>query len=389
MTNLLIKLFVKDHIHPEKSEVRERYGVFSSFVGVFVNLILAGLKLFVGLLSGSIAIVADAVNNLSDAGSSIVSFVSFKIASKPADREHPFGHARIEYVCSLILAFLIFYVGIELLLESVGGLTNKSGVDVNFSVATYIILTVCILFKLWLFLFYRKVANIIGSSVIKAASTDSLSDSVSTFAVLVSSIIMRFTDLWFIDGAVGLLVALLICYAGIKIILETVNSILGEAPTEDVVKAIEKKIAEFPVVLGIHDMMVHNYGPNNYIASFHAEVDGECDIYVVHDLIDNIEKQILEEMGILCTIHMDPIVTNDEKVNELKKIASDALNIVCPEASLHDFRTVIGETHTNMIFDVVIPFEVKENVYTVVDKLKHEVSLVNPNYYCVVTIDRG
>ena len=389
MTNFLIKLFVKNNKNTTDPAVRERYGVFSSITGIVVNVLLAAMKLLIGFIAGSIAIIADAVNNFSDAGSGIVSFISFKIASKPADREHPYGHARIEYVCSLIVSFLIFYVGIELLIESIKGLINKQEVANGFGLLTYIILLSCILIKLWLYFFYTKISKTINSSVIKATAMDSLSDCISTFAVLVSSLIMAYTDLWFVDSAVGTCVAFMICYAGIKIMMETNNSILGEAPTEEIVEKIKTKVSEFPVVIGIHDMMVHNYGPNHYIASFHAEVDGKDDIYMLHDIIDNIERQINEEMGILCTIHLDPVVTDDEEVNRLKQIAIDALLTVCSEASIHDFRIVIGDTHTNMIFDIVLPFEVKEKPDYIVEKIKEEIKKVDPNYYCVITVDRG
>ena len=389
MTDLLIKLFVKDHNNPDKAEVREKYGVFSSIVGIITNLILAALKLIAGILSFSIAIVADALNNLSDAGSSMISFVSFKIAAKPADKEHPFGHARIEYVSSMIVSFLILLVGFELLTSSVSGLFSKDGAKLEVTALTYIILAVSIVLKLWLGLFYRKVSKKISSSVVAAASADSFSDCASTTAVLASSIIIGLTDLWFIDSIVGLAVSVMIMIAGIKILNETKNSLLGEAPIQEVVDSIKRTVEKYPEVVGIHDMLVHNYGPKTYIVSFHAEVDGSQDIYLLHDAIDNIERELNEDLRILCTIHMDPIVTNDETVNELRAFTAETAKEICPEATIHDFRTVIGQTHTNLIFDLVLPFDIKEDPNKIVESLKSLIFEKRENCFCVITVDRA
>ena len=389
MTDLLIKMFVKDHTQPDKTEVRERYGVFSSIVGIIVNIILAGIKLIAGILSFSIAITADALNNLSDAGSSLISFVSFKIAAKPADKEHPFGHARIEYVSSMIVSFLILLVGFELMTSSISGLTGKGGSVMVVTKLTYIILSVSILLKLWLGMFYRKIAKKIDSSVVAAAAADSFSDCASTSAVLVSSIIVGITDWWFVDSVVGLAVAIMIMIAGIKILNETKNSLLGEAPIQEVVDSIKNTVAKYPEVVGIHDMLVHNYGPKTYIVSFHAEVDGSRDIYELHDAIDNIEREINEDLRILCTIHMDPIVTNDETVNELREFTSETVKEICPEASIHDFRTVVGQTHTNLIFDIVLPFDAKETPSEMIEAVKKAVSEKRNYCFCVITVDRA
>ena len=389
MTDLLIKLFVKDHNNPDKAEVREKYGVFSSIVGIITNLILAALKLIAGILSFSIAIVADALNNLSDAGSSMISFVSFKIAAKPADKEHPFGHARIEYVSSMIVSFLILLVGFELLTSSVSGLFSKDGAKLEVTALTYIILAVSIVLKLWLGLFYRKVSKKISSSVVAAASADSFSDCASTTAVLASSIIIGLTDLWFIDSIVGLAVSVMIMIAGIKILNETKNSLLGEAPIQEVVDSIKRTVEKYPEVVGIHDMLVHNYGPKTYIVSFHAEVDGSQDIYLLHDAIDNIERELNEDLRILCTIHMDPIVTTDETVNELRAFTAETAKEICPEATIHDFRTVIGQTHTNLIFDLVLPFDIKEDPNKIVESLKSLIFEKRENCFCVITVDRA
>ena len=389
MTDLLIKIFVKDHINPNKPEVRERYGVFSSIVGIITNLILAAIKLVAGLLSFSIAIVADALNNLSDAGSSLISFVSFKIAAKPADKEHPFGHARIEYVSSMIVSFLILLVGFELMKNSVSGLINKSGANLEITTLTYVILAVSIVLKLWLGIFYKKVAKKISSSVVAAAAADSFSDCASTSAVLVSSIIVGLSGLWYVDSIVGLAVSVMIMIAGIKILNETKNSLLGEAPIQEVVDGIKHTVEKYPEVVGIHDMLVHNYGPKTYIVSFHAEVDGSQDIYMLHDAIDNIEREINEDMRILCTIHMDPIVTNDETVHELRAFTAATAKEICPEATIHDFRTVVGNTHTNLIFDLVLPFDVQGDPDKIVEDLQSLIFKKRENCYCVITVDRA
>ena len=389
MTKLLIKFFIKDYDSPTRSDVREKYGVFSSVVGVIINLILATIKIIAGVLSFSIAIIADALNNLSDAGTSIISFVSFKIAAKPADKEHPFGHARIEYVSSMIVSFLILTVGVELLKTSIEGLFSKEASRIEMSAPVYIILGASILLKLWLGIFYRRISKIIDSSVVGAASADSFSDCASTTAVLIAGIIVGLTDWWFIDSIVGIIVAVMILIAGIKILNETKNSLLGEAPVDDVVDSIKATIAKYPEVIGIHDMLVHNYGPNHYIVSLHAEVDGKSDIYVLHDVIDNIEREINEDLRILCTIHMDPIVTDDETVTALRSFVTDVVKEISPEYSIHDFRTVVGQTHTNLIFDVVLPFDVQESVEEIVEKIKKSVSEKRPDCFCVITVDRA
>lgn len=389
MADFIMRIFVKDYPNSKSPAVRETCGVVSSVVGITVNLILAAIKLLAGIFSFSVAIIADALNNMSDAGSSIVSFISFKIAGKPADRDHPFGHARIEYICSMIVSFLILIVGFQLLSESFSGFFTEEEPDYNFTAITFVILGISIAFKLWLALFYYQVSKKIDSSVIKASSFDSLLDSISTAAVLISSIIIKNTGVWFIDSIVGIAVSLLILFAGIKILLETKNSLLGEAPVDEVIDQINATVAKYDEIIGIHDMMVHNYGPKHYIASFHAEVDGTKDIFYLHDIVDNVEREINTELGIICTIHMDPISTDDERVNELKRFVSEKVKEACEGASIHDFRVVIGKTHTNLIFDMVIPFEVKAPVKEITDKIKELVSAEHEECFCVITVDRG
>ena len=389
MTKFLDKLFIKDYDKPALPEVRERFGVFSSVLGVIVNIIIATAKLIVGLLVGSISITADAVNNFSDAGASIVSFVSFKIASKPADRDHPFGHARIEYVCSMVVAFLILLVGVELMTESFAGFfAEREHVDAP-KIAVYIILGVSILAKLFLAVHNRRVGKLIDSGVVSASATDSLMDAVSTLAVLVCSIVIDLTGLWFLDSIVGIAVSVMILIAGLRILNETKNSLLGEAPVDEVVVSIKEIVAKYPEVVGVHDMLVHNYGPNHYIASFHAEVNGEEDIYELHDAIDNAEQEIFAKLGIVCTIHLDPIAVNDEKTNELKCLAIEAARSVDNDITIHDFRAVIGNTHTNIIFDIVLPFESKLTEKEAIAAVSCAVSELRKDVNCVIKVDRG
>lgn len=391
MTEFLSRIFIKDYKNTEKAEVRSKYGYLSSFVGIAVNLILSALKLVLGLITASIAVVADALNNLSDAGSSIVTLVSFKMAAKPADKDHPFGHARIEYIASMIVSFLILLVGFETLTSSVSGIFKPESVKTpDFSTVTIILLGSSILLKLWLGIFYKTIGKRINSSVISASAADSIMDSISTFSVFVSAIIVKLTDFAIIDSIVGIALSFVIIIAGIKILNETKNSILGEAPLEETVEKIMNVVAEYPEVVGTHDLMLHNYGPNVYIGSFHAEVDGSQDIYMLHDVIDNIERRIQSELNVLCTIHLDPIVTNDETVNTLKafllKVIDEKIN---ENLSVHDFRVVVGTTHTNMIFDIVLPFESKYTPEEIVAKISEEVTREKEDYFCVITVDRA
>lgn len=391
MTELLSRIFVKNYKDTKNSKVRKAYGTLSSFVGIFINIILSAIKLLLGLLTASAAILADALNNLSDAGSSIITLVSFKMSSKPADRDHPFGHARIEYIASLAVSFIILLVGFETISTSIGVLFGISESESpSFSTVSLIILGSSIILKLWLSLFYRKVGKKIDSSVIRASGVDSLGDCVSTLAVLVSAIIIKITNIQLIDTVVSIAVSVMIIIAGIRILIETKNSLLGEAPVDEQVVALQGIIDEYPDILDIHDLLIHNYGPNRYIASFHAEVDGGKDVYMLHDMIDNVEKRIQEELDIMCTIHMDPVVTDDERVSELKNfLISTIKEDVSDDITVHDFRMVVGNTHTNMIFDVVLPFESKLSPKELTDKINEAVRKKRENCFCVITVDRG
>ena len=391
MTDFLSKLFVKNYNDTSSPLVRKAYGTFSSIVGICVNMMLALLKLLLGTLTFSVAIIADALNNLSDAGTSIISLVTFRLSAKPADRDHPFGHARLEYIASMVVSFIILLVGFEMLFSSLSTLFGFSeSKPASFSTISIIILGSSILFKLWLGFFYNKIGKKISSSVIKAASVDSLSDCVSTGAVLISAIIIKLTDFQMIDTVVSIAVSAMIIIAGIKILNETKNSLLGEAPVDEEIEKINAIIAEYPDIIGIHDLMLHNYGPNNFITSLHAEVDGAKDIYILHDMIDNVERRIQNDLNMICTIHMDPIVTDDETVLELKEFVTQVITESMNEKiNIHDFRVVVGNTHTNMIFDIILPFESKLSPTEAVEKISNAVKERRDDCFCVITVDRG
>ena len=385
MTQLFCRLFVKDRENLSSPAVRRAYGTMVSAVGIVANMLLSAFKLLAGVLSGSIAIMADAVNNLSDAASQVISLISFKISAKPADRDHPFGHARMEYVTSMIVSFLILMVGVELLKESVHQIIEPT--EVLFSNLTLIILAVSVAVKLWLAYFNRKIGKKLHSSVMCATAVDSLSDAASTGAVLVSGILARMTGLR-TDAYMGIVVAILIFVAGIRILNDTKNSILGSAPDPEVVDAIVALAQEYPEVLGVHDMVVHNYGPGNTIASFHAEVDGSEDVFLTHDVIDTVEKRIWSELGIRATVHMDPIVTDDERVTALRAVVLAEVQGVDGRLNIHDFRFVEGHTHSNLIFDVSAPFELAMSEDELKRAISDRMSRVDPNYFCVITVDR-
>lgn len=390
MTELLSRIFIKDYNDTENPSVRKKYGTLSSVVGVVVNFILAGMKILIGVLAGSLAILADGLNNLSDAGSSVITFVSFKISMKPADKDHPFGHARMEYIASMIVSFLILLVGTELLFDSVQAIFNSSDNSAltDVSPLMIIILAVSISLKLWLGLFYRTIGKKIDSGVIKATAADSITDSISTVAVLVSSIVIKYTGWYILDAIVGIGVSVIIIIAGGKILLETKDALLGEAPIEETVDNIKSIVNRYPDIIGMHDLLVHNYGPRNFIASFHAEVDGKGDIYYLHDVIDNLEREIKDELAISCTVHMDPIITDDEEINSLREFLISTLNKEGLSFSVHDFRVVIGNTHTNLIFDVVVPFDYPLSADEVKAKIETAVLKEKNNCYCVITVDR-
>lgn len=394
MFDLLARWFVRDRKNVNDPAVRRAYGMMVSIIGIVLNLILAGGKLVVGILSGSLSIEADAVNNLSDAGAALVALICFRISAKPADRDHPYGHARMEYVASMIVSFLILLVGFELLRESAITLytsivTPELVAEVAFSPVTVAVLGISVLGKLFLAALNRDIGKRIDSAVMRAASADSLSDVLSTAAVLVALIIAHYVPLPFsLDGAMGILVSVLILIAGGKILLETKNSILGEAPDRETVKAIEELVMSYPISVGMHDLSVHKYGAGNIIATLHVEVDGKGDIFEAHDAIDNIERELWHKLHVRATVHLDPIVVGDPVVDAMHAVAVEAVKTVDARITVHDFRMVRGTTHSNLIFDVAVPFECTLTDKEIVAAIGEEVGKKYPDHYTVISVDR-
>ena len=381
-------MFVKDRENIKSPAVRRSYGTLASVVGIIVNLVLAAGKIAVGMLFGAISLAGDGINNLSDAGSQIISFISFKMAAKPADRDHPFGHARIEYVASMIVSFFIMLVGWNLFRESLEKIFDAEQVTDGSNVWLMVaVLAVSILSKLWLVFFNRKIAKKIDSSVMRATAADSLSDAGASTAVLIAMLIFKFTGVD-IDGYMGLAVAVVIFVAGIKILNDTKNSILGEAPSEEVIDGIKAIVAEFPEALGIHDMVVHSYGPGRFVANLHIEVDGSRDIYESHDMIDLIEKRLNSELGILSNIHMDPIVVDDAENDAMKDFVIEQVKAVDERLDIHDFRFVRGKTHTNLLFDISAPFELKMNNAEIIKAVQGKITEKKTDHFIVVNVDR-
>lgn len=357
MTSLLIRLFIKKPEEVRDPAVRYSYGRLAGASGLCANLLLFVLKLLVGFLSGSMAVVADAFNNLSDAGSSIVTLVGFKLSSLPPDREHPFGHGRMEYLAALGVAALIMAAGFELATSSFDKILHPT--PTSFSFLTVIILLIFIGVKLWMALFYRKIGLLIDSETLKAATADSRNDVICTGVVLLSSVFVLFSGIE-IDGYIGVAVALFVIWSGFSIVKEAVSPLLGQAPDKEMVEDIKKTVLENEGIVGVHDLMVHNYGPGRMVISLHAEVPCREDMMHSHDLIDRVEKELMQKFHAMTCIHMDPVDTEDERVQHLHVLVEEVLQDIDPTLSLHDFRVVFGETHTNLIFDVVIPYDFKE-----------------------------
>lgn len=385
MTQLLIKLFVKDYQNTESEAVRVRYGTLSGLVGIAINIILSVSKMIFGAITKSISIIADGANNTFDAISSIINLVGFKISGKPADDEHPFGHGRIEYVSALTLSFFILIMGVELIKTSIDKFRNPE--TVIFSVPAAIVLIISILAKLWLAIFNRNVGKRINSVAVNAIVTDSLGDIAATTCSLIALISSKFTDLP-IDAVMGIVVALVIIYAGIDIIKGTIGPLLGEPPEKEIVDRLEKLVMSYDEVVGIHDLVLHCYGHSKIYGSLHAEVPADIDILHSHDTIDLIERQVKEQLGIEISIHMDPII-NDERTHELKSEVNRIVKEICPEASIHDFRIVDGPTHTNLIFDALLPRKSPLTEQEFNDLITSKIKELDKKYFTVINIDRS
>lgn len=384
MTRLLIRLFVRNFKDTESTKVRERYGKLSGIVGICTNLLLFTVKIAVGTISHSIAITADAVNNLSDSASSVITLLGFKMAAKPADSEHPYGHARFEYISGLIVSILIFIVGFQFAKDSLGKVFQPENAE--FGLLSAAVLAVSIAVKVWQGSFYKAVGKTIRSDALLATAADSRSDVVSTSVVLAGALITRLTG-YNLDGYMGLAVAALIMVTGYQLIRKTTNPLLGEAPSKELVDDIYGTILSYGGILGIHDLNVHNYGPGRCFASVHCEVPAERDILVSHDIIDNIERDFLTRKGIHLVIHMDPIITDDERTNSLKLRVLEMIRGISPQISMHDFRVVWGPTHANLVFDVCVPFGFSMNDEQLSAAVTGGITAIDPHYYPVITVD--
>ncbi len=384
MTNWLIKTFIKDSHKTEDRNVRILYGKFSSWVGIFCNVFLFIGKLIAGTISGSVSVIADAVNNLSDASSSIISLFGFKLSSRPADEEHPFGHGRYEYLSGLMVSFLIMVIGLELFQTSIEKILHPT--DVHFHIFICAIMLASIAVKLWMAAFNRKIGKLIHSQTLIATAADSRNDVISTTAVLLAAIISHFTHLN-LDGIMGLGVAIFILYSGFGLTKETLDPLLGKAPDPEFVKAIKTKILSYPGILGTHDLIIHDYGPGRQFASVHVEMAAEEDSLKCHDLIDNIERDFKDEFHLHMIIHYDPIITNDSSVNNLRRWISEEVKKIDPALSIHDLRIVPGTTHTNVIFDCVVPSSIPISDDEIIRLISNAVSEKYPGYICIITID--
>lgn len=364
---------------------REKKGKIASIVGVIANIVLAAGKIVVGILFGFISVLADGLNNLSDSGSSLISFVSFKLSSKPADKEHPYGHERIEYVASMVVSFLILLIAFELLTESVSKIISPE--ELEFSYVIIVVLAASIAIKLGMFFYYSKIAKEINSAVLKATAFDSVSDCVSTTAVFIAIIISKFTG-FNIDGYIGVLVSLFIAWSGIKIFRETVSNLIGQAPDKEMVNDIKKRVLSKKEVLGIHDLNIYSYGPNKYFASMHIELDASLDVLVAHEIIDEIEREFARETNIVLTGHHDPIVTNDEETNSMRRKVSKIVKKFGAEFSMHDFRMVKGPNFTNVIFEVAVPYDSKLSAAEIENALKDEIKKIGEHYMPVIIVEK-
>ena len=385
MTQLLLRLFVSDYQDPSKPGVRSAVGKLAGMTGILCNIFLFAGKLFAGILAGSVSIIADAMNNLSDASSSIVTLAGFRLAEKPADEEHPYGHARYEYLAGLAVAAIIIIIGFELAKSAVDKILHPSAV--SFTIITTIILLVSMLVKLWMMHFNHTLGQKIHSTTLEAASVDSRNDVLATGAVLFAGIVQQLTS-WQIDGIVGLAVALFILYSGVQLALETVSPLLGESTSPELRDLIVDYISTDPRVLGYHDLMVHDYGPNKRFASLHVEMDQRIDPLLCHSIIDDLERECLASHGIHLVIHHDPLVVNDPDLNRMHKSVEQILKQISPELKTHDFRMCKTPTHINLIFDVSLPMDFVGQEKRIQNRIEQALSLKeNTTVYTVITFD--
>lgn len=384
MTNFLVKKFIKNSEEINNPVVRQKYGTLSSIIGIICNIFLFILKYIMGTLSNSISIVSDAFNNLSDCASCLIMLLGYKMASKPADKEHPFGHGRIEYLISLIIAVIIILVGAELLKNSIFKIITPE--ELNFNITVLISLVFSILVKIWMSIFNTKLGKKINSTVMIATAKDSRSDVIATVSTLIALVSSIFTKLP-VDGIMGIIVSVFILKSGYEIVKDTVDELLGKPASPELIEQIKSNVLENEKILGIHDLVIHNYGPGNMIGSCHVEVACNENIMIIHDIVDEIERKILKQLKVMMTIHMDPIEIDDELTNNAKKMVLNIIKEINPSLNIHDFRIVHGEAFTNLIFDLVVPYECKlskeEIKETIDEKLSHE----KTKYYTVIMFD--
>ncbi len=386
MKEILIKLFIKNPEDVHLPEVRQRYGQMTSIVGIAINLMLFASKFTVGTLFGIISVTADAVNNLSDAGNSIISLLSFRMSAKPADKDHPYGHARIEYLASTLVAVLILMVGLELGKASVQKILKPGAI--SFSTVTAIVLLVSIIAKYWMYTFNKSLSRKVDSTMMLATAADSISDVMATSAVLLSMILSPLIKFQ-LDGYMGVVVALSIMRTGFGVLRETVDRMLGKGPGIELAGMIHDFIMRYDGVINIHDLLVHDYGPNRTFASVHVEVDAKVDILKSHDLIDNIEIDIKREHNINLVIHLDPVIIDDEYVNSMKRLTQQIIESIDPVLSFHDFRVVRGQTHSNLIFDLMMPFEYPMKKSEVAAAFSSALKKRDSSLRAVINFDRG
>lgn len=386
MIRLLIKLFIKQDDNPNNPDTRRAYGMLCSMVGVFLNVLLFVGKYLAGVMSGSIAIMADALNNLSDAGSSLITLIGFKFAGLKADAEHPFGHGRFEYISGFIVAGAILLMGAELIKSSVAKILSPSQVDTSLLAVGILFASVCV--KLYMCFYNRRIGKQIGSSAMKATAMDSLSDSVATSVVLLSMLIVKYTG-FNVDGWCGVLVALFILYTGYNAAKDTLSPLLGQPPAPEFIEQIKEITLAHKEIVGIHDLVVHDYGPGRIMISLHGEVPGNGNIFELHDVIDQTEKELKQKLGCDTVIHMDPIVVDDEEISAMKRDVAELVREIGEDLTIHDFRMVEGPTHTNLIFDVVVPFNVKITDKEVCEKIEQNVQAKWSNYFVVLNVDHS
>ena len=389
MTGLLLRLFVKDRENTNDVRVRSAYGTLSGVVGIICNLLLSISKITVGVIIGSISVMADGLNNLSDMGSGVITMVGFKMAAKPADKDHPFGHGRMEYLSAFIVAMLILLVGFELIKSSVEALIAREAAP-KYPTLVYVVLGISVLVKFWLFVFNRRLGKKLSSDALFATSQDSRNDAVATAIIILSAVCSRFVPAYVnLDAIMGLLVGLFIIYSGIGAAKETVDKLLGQPPEEELINELEALILSYSDFSAIHDLMVHNYGPGRCLASVHVEVSQNIDVVHCHEQVDLCEKEVGEKLGILLTIHSDPIDIDNEEVNGIRASLSEKVKTIHQDVTIHDFRmTPVANERTNLIFDAVIPNSLKMDEKEFKDKIGDLARQINPTFVCVITVDR-